>query len=424
MSSQTNFIADAESPKEQSKLFHKDFNLVVIGQIISLFGNAILRFALPLYILQESGSAALFGLVSACAFIPMIVLSPIGGTIADRVNKQRIMVVLDFFTALIIMAFIVASGYFSVVPLVIVFLMLLYGIQGAYTPAVQASLPLLANGENIVRANAIVSLVTNLSGILGPAIGGMLFGRYGLYPILIVGFGCFVFSAVMELFIKIPHRRQVSTGGIFEIAKNDLALSMRFILKEKPIMAKLIGIIFSFNLFMGAMLNVGIPVIITQILGMSNELYGISQGFLSAGALIGGLMVGVIAKKLKIQQSYLFLVVCAIGFIPIAISLLLDVSAFISYIVVTAMCFFMTASYTLFSVQLMAFVQMQTPAEIVGKVIAWLLALVICAQPIGQALYGLLFENLAGLPWAIVFGAALISGIIAVFAKATFNKLR
>jgi len=101
MSSQTNFIADAESPKEQSKLFHKDFNLVVIGQIISLFGNAILRFALPLYILQESGSAALFGLVSACAFIPMIVLSPIGGTIADRVNKQRIMVVLDFFTTLI-----------------------------------------------------------------------------------------------------------------------------------------------------------------------------------------------------------------------------------------------------------------------------------------------------------------------------------
>lgn len=424
MDNQTNLPTDAKSLKEQSKLFHKDFNLVVIGQIISLFGNAILRFALPLYILQESGSAALFGLVSASAFLPMIILSPIGGTIADRLNKQRIMVVLDFFTALIIMAFIISSGYFSVVPLVIVFLMLLYGIQGVYTPAVQASLPLLANGENIVRANAIVSLVTNLSGILGPAIGGMLFGKYGLYPILIVGFGCFVFSAVMELFIKIPHKRQVSYGGVFQIAKNDLALSMRFILKEKPVISQLIGIIFSFNLFMGAMLNVGIPVIITQTLGMSNELYGISQGFLSVGALIGGLIVGVIAQKLKIHQSYLFLFVCSIGFVPIAISLLIGAPAFSSYIVVTIMCFLMTASYTLFSVQLMAFVQMQTPAEIVGKVIAWLLALVICAQPIGQALYGLLFENFADIPWAIVFGASIISGVIAIFAKTTFGKLR
>ena len=68
------------------KLFHKDFTLVVLGQIISLFGNAILRFALPLYILELSGSAALFGAVSAMSFLPMIIMSPIGGMIADRMN--------------------------------------------------------------------------------------------------------------------------------------------------------------------------------------------------------------------------------------------------------------------------------------------------------------------------------------------------
>lgn len=47
--------------KEKSTLFKRDFTLVVIGQIISLFGNAILRFALPLYLLRETGSSALFG---------------------------------------------------------------------------------------------------------------------------------------------------------------------------------------------------------------------------------------------------------------------------------------------------------------------------------------------------------------------------
>lgn len=78
------------------KLFSKDFTLVVVGQIISLFGNAAVRFALPLYLLNQTGSPALYGTVTACAIIPAVLLSPIGGIAADRVNKRNIMVLLDF----------------------------------------------------------------------------------------------------------------------------------------------------------------------------------------------------------------------------------------------------------------------------------------------------------------------------------------
>ena len=67
-----------------NKLFKRDFTMVVIGQIISLFGNAILRFALPLYLLRETGSPSLFGVVTACSFIPMVIFSLFGGVIADR----------------------------------------------------------------------------------------------------------------------------------------------------------------------------------------------------------------------------------------------------------------------------------------------------------------------------------------------------
>ena len=87
----------------KDKLFTRDFSLVVIGQIISLFGNSILRFALPLYLLNETGSASLFGIVTACSFIPMILLSPAGGIVADRVNKRNIMVILDYATSALIL---------------------------------------------------------------------------------------------------------------------------------------------------------------------------------------------------------------------------------------------------------------------------------------------------------------------------------
>ena len=85
--------------------FSKDFILVAAGQIISLFGNQILRFALPLYLLNQTGSAALFGTIMAISIIPMILFYPIGGIIANRVNKRNIMVMLDFCTAILISLF-------------------------------------------------------------------------------------------------------------------------------------------------------------------------------------------------------------------------------------------------------------------------------------------------------------------------------
>ena len=60
----------------KEKGMSKDFILVVIGQIISLFGNAVLRFALPLHLLNVTDSPAVFGTVSALSFLPMLLMSP------------------------------------------------------------------------------------------------------------------------------------------------------------------------------------------------------------------------------------------------------------------------------------------------------------------------------------------------------------
>lgn len=187
----------------KTKLFRRDFTLVVIGQIISLFGNAILRFALPYYLLKETGSSTLFGLVTACSFLPMVVLSMVGGILADRINKRNIMVGLDFSTAIIITLFYLSLGKLPMVPLFIVFLMLLYGISGAYQPSVQASVPLLVSSDKLTVGNAVINQVNTLANFVGPAIGGIVLQFYGITPILIASIVCFTFSAIMEIFIHL-----------------------------------------------------------------------------------------------------------------------------------------------------------------------------------------------------------------------------
>ncbi|MGL5245190.1 MAG: MFS transporter [Sarcina sp.] len=408
---------------DKTKLFNKNFILLVVGQIISLFGNSILRFALPLYLLDTTNSATLFGAVSACSLIPMITITPFGGIIADRVNKRNVMVFLDFLTAILITIFLFSIGKFNLILMLIITLMALYAIQGAYQPTVQASIPLLVHRDNLLPGNAVINQVSSLAGLLGPIIGGILYGFYGLVPILIASIICFFISAVMEIFIKIHYTKQETTSNAFYIVKNDFKTSLNFIFKDKPVLFKTIAIIFCFNLFLTPLIMVGIPVIITQILNMSSQAYGVTQGMLALGGLCGGIITGILVNKVKIHHSHIVLLLGVVALIPMGSVLMFSVSTTISYVVITACCFFIMAVSTVFSIQILTFIQSETPNHLTGKVISFCLAMTMCSPPIGQIIYGYFFEILKDNTHIIIFISALISALIALASKKVFSSL-
>ena len=359
------------------KLFSKDFTLVLIGQIISLFGNATLRFALPLYLLNLTGSSALYGTVTACAFLPAILLSPVGGIVADRVNKRNIMVILDFFTAAVIIVFSLLMNGANLILLLTVTLMFLYGIAGAYQPSVQASIPALTSPDNFMAANSVINTISSFASLIGPVIGGILYSAYGLEPVLRICTICFILSAVMEIFIQIPFQRQVSDGSIWKTVKSDFSESVRFIRKEKPVIGKTLLVICGINLFLAAMIVVALPYLITEVLNMeasqANRLYGFAEGILAAGGLAGGISAGIFADKLAIHKSGNLVIACSVCVFPIGASLILFSSAIINYIVITVCCFAIMVCSTIFTVQMMSFIQTETPQNLIGKVIAVIL---------------------------------------------------
>lgn len=225
----------------------------------------------------------------------------------------------------------------------------------------------------------------------------------------------------MELFIRIPHIRQSRQSGVVAIVRGDLKESFGFIFQEKPILRRAMLMVFPFNLTFSCLMMVGLPVIITQTLGVSSELYGITQGLMAAGGLIGGALAGVLAKRMDMRRMYKLLMRCTLCLLPIALCLLMGAPSFITYIVITAMSFACMALATLFTVQILSFVQIVSPASIVGTVLSTLMAVSMSAQPIGQAIYGLLFERISGGEWAIVLASAAISLVIALFSKVTFQ---
>ena len=406
-----------------NKLFKRDFTMVVIGQIISLFGNAILRFALPLYLLRETDSASLFGAVTACSFIPMVIFSLFGGVIADRKNKRNIMVALDFITAAVILIFSLALGKVSLVPLMIAVMMILYGISGIYQPAVQAGIPLIVEKQFLMQGNAVINMVSTLASLLGPVTGGVLFGAFGIMPILFISIVCFVFSAVMEIFIHIPFEKNTDGKSIFGAVGSDLSDSFKFIKNEKPIFISVLGIVALFNLILSAMMLVGIPVIVVQILGMSDTAIGITQGAMGLGGLAGGIIAGAAAGKIRLKNGYVFLIICSLAAFFMGISVLEAIPKNIGYFLITAISFGAMCASAMFSVSMMTVVQQQTPPNLLGKIMAVVIAVSGCSQPVGQAVYGVLFDVLAGKPYLITTGAAILAMAVSMYSKKVFAAL-
>ena len=418
---------DHSNQIRKETLWNRNFVMVVLGQIISLFGNAILRFALPLYLLNETGSAALFGVVSACAFIPMIVLGPVGGIFADRVNKRNIMVVLDFSTALLVLATIFLLGKMNLVALLLCALFILYGINGAYQPAVQASIPVLLSGEQIMQGNAVINLVSSFASLIGPVIGGALFGFYGIMPILYVSVVCFLLSATMEIFIQIPFEKKPVKGNIFAIGFGDLKESFQYMYREQPVIMQFSLAIAAINMILSALVIIGLPVIVTQMLDFdsetANRLYGYAEGVMAMGSLCGGMGAGLFAGKLKAKSGYLLLFYDALTLIPIGIAIMLPMPVMLSYGIILVSCFVMMFLATLFSIQIMSYLQMIVPENLIGKVISCAMCIGMCASPIGQAIYGGLFEALKENVFILFFAATILTVVLSLAMKNAFGKL-
>lgn len=405
-----------------SRLFQRDFTIMILGQIISLFGNAILRFSLSLYVLEVTGSAAVFGTILAVSMIPTVLLSPFGGVLADRLPKQKIMTILDFVTAGLIVFYDAFYGSAENLAAVTIFMILLTLIQAFYQPSVQASIPLLASQEQLMAANGIVMQVQALAGLLGPILAGMLYGIGGVKPILAASAVCFFLSAVMELFLRIPHEKREADGSPVRMALLDLKGAVTYLIRENTCLFKLLIVVAGINLFLSALFIIGLPYLVKIYLGMSAQAYGFAEAAMGMGSILGGLVSGLAGKKMPFKHSHYFLLGTPLLLIPVIPILLFQAPGKMIYAVLLFSVMIGMGFAALFTIAAQTFIQKSTPVHMLGKVGAFVSTICVCALPIGQAMYGGLFELFSGSPWVVVLVGTVISMMLAYAAKRTLRN--
>ena len=315
------------------KLFHRNFSLLIAGQASSLLGNGILDFAMSMYVLEKTGSAAVYAGFLTASMIPSILFSPLGGILADRGNKRNIMAGLDFLAGLGVLLVAVFMREENSLAM-ICGLLLFESVLGAFeNPAVQSCIPFMQKGENLIRANAVVIQINALSAFFSPILGSLVYTAFGLKPVLYAGVVCFFFTACFECFIEIPGPKYEKQGreNPLLLVKEDFLDSLRLITRERPAILKMLLVISVVTCLLQGVSAVGFPYIIRNVLGLSSIYYGFSESAVGLAAIAGGILAGLAASKIHGKNIYLIIGALGSFFIPPGILFLLSGNPYIRY---------------------------------------------------------------------------------------------
>ena len=413
-------LHDEPKTGSQSRLLTPGFRAIVVAQVFSLLGIEILQFVLPLHLLNLTGSGTLYGGVVAAGFVPYIALSPVGGVIADRTRKRGVMAALDAVLALIMLGYLACSGSQHLVGITVFVLMVAFAAQAIYHPCVQSALPLVVPTERIPQATAVANQVSMITGIGGPVIGGMVFGFFGLAPIVVVAAVSFAVSSALVLaFVRIPYEPPVRTEGVLRTAAGDIRDALHF-LRMRPVLWQIIAAATLINLFGSSFINIGTPYIVTESLGLSNQLMGIAQGALAVGGLLGGALVVFMPERFTVRATPRLVGLAAAGIGAVAAVLLVAGEPYVAFAGMLASYLWVMVCCMAASILMTSYLQMETPDELTGKVMGLAMMFGNLATPAGQIAYGAAFDLAS--PWFVAALAAVATALVAVPMSRSFRR--
>ncbi len=407
----------------KQRLFTKNFTLLVLGQISSLFGNYILHLALSMYVLEATGSAAVFAGILSVATVPTILLSPLGGILADRADRRKIMVALDALTGLsVLCTAVLLSGENAIAAITV--LLVVLSVLGAFeTPVVQACIPQMLEGDHIIKGNAVVNQAASISYLTAPLLGGILYAVIGLKPVMYASVVCFFLTAFFECFIKLGYQPGTDQGSVLSMVKNDFFSSIRFLAEERSDIIKMLFLTALSRFFVMGVTLVGLPFIVRTVLGLDAKYYGGAESALAVATILGSIAAGLLTGKLKSGRLSFVLAAIGICIVPSGAVFLFSSGAVFRYVVNVAAFCSMQAAVSIFSIFAVSMIQQNTPDHLIGKVMAYTAAITMCAQPVGQMAYGFLFDRFRETVGPVLIVSGILVCLIGLFSAGFFRRV-
>jgi MFS family permease len=380
---------------------HRNYRLFFSGQLISLVGTWMQTVAQSWLVYRMTGSALLLGTVGFASQIPVFIMAPIGGIVADRNNRRR--VVIGTQTASMILAGILAaltlSGRVQVWQIMVLAAGL--GVVNAFDiPARQAFLIDMVGREDLLNAIALNSSMFNGARIIGPAIAGILVASIGEGWCFFANAVSYIAVLVGLLLMRIEHAANLASQGS---PLEHILEGFHFVRNAGPI--RIILLLLGLVSFVGMPYAVLMPVFADQILHGGARGLGILMGATGVGALLGAASL---AARVGVKGLGKLIAICSGGFgvslILFSFSKIFWLSTVLLVPVGLTMMVQMASSNTL--------IQSMTPDRLRGRVMAVYSMMFMGLAPFGAFSAGALAHHI-GAPWTVALGGvACIAGAL------------
>lgn len=281
-------------------LRQRNYGLLWVGQLISVFGDWILLIALPFYIFNLTGSALATGAMFMAANLPRVLLGSVAGVFVDRWNRKRTMIAADLLRAALILTLLTVH---SVHWLWIVYLVSFVqaSITQFFTPAKNAVIPLIVGERDLIAANTLSSLSGELTRLIAPALGGALFGLFGLASVVWIDSASFLISGLLIIGIALPAKtpnvdmapRDRSWTAVWGEWRDGMRL-----MRADPTITAIFATAGAAMIGEGFFTVMMVP-FVKEVLHGGPQVFGLLASAQAIGGLIGSLFIGRFGKTVR-----------------------------------------------------------------------------------------------------------------------------
>ena len=381
---------------------HRNYRLYFAGQLVSQVGTWLQNAAQSWLVLDLTHSAAAVGLLGFCLYAPYAVLGLIGGALADRWNRQRMMIVTQSAMAVCAAALAVVAYLHVDRVWVIDAIAVVRGTVMVFNnPSRQALMVELVGRAELPNAIALNSSLNNATRIIGPAIAGVLIATTGLAA-------CFALNALSF----IPVIAAIALMRPSEFYRPPVRARLPLLASIRDGLAyarhtKTVAVVLSMLFVVSTVsinFNIVLPVLARYTLGGGPQTYGTITAIFGIGAFAGAIVT---ASRRRASPTLLLIAAAGFGGAQLVVAGQRSMFGVALALFVTGVC------YTMYTASSNALVQLATPGFMQGRVGGLYNYVFLATGPIGSLLAGWLSER-GGAPWAFTAGgvAALAMALV------------
>ena len=394
-------------------LSNRNYRLYAAGGVVSNTGTWMQRIAQDWLVLQlTSNSGTALGITTGLQFLPILLLSPYAGLVADRFPKRRLLQVTQLMMALPALVL----GLLAVTGLVqtwhVYALAFLFGVGTAFdAPARQSFVSELVDKEDLTNAVGLNSASFNLARIIGPALAGFMIAWLGggaQATGWVIGINALSYGAVV-LALQRLRPEDLDTPEAQAREKGMIRDGLRYI-RSRPDIMMILAIVFFAGTF-GLNFQMTSALMATEVFGKGASEYGILGTTMAVGSLSGALLAarrGVVRHRLVILSALAFGVAVVVGgLMPSYVAFAL----WTPVIGITALTMITAANTT---------IQMTTAPHLRGRVMALYMMIFMGGTPLGAPIVGWIGETF-GARWTLIGGGG-ITVVGTLLAIAVFSR--